>query len=624
MKEETVMKIADTKEGSSLKKATDTKEGSRLRKTTGKKQENAGNAPGAASNLNRRQFLGLAGLAGASVAVAQTLGGCSAGSNAASNPAAGASTTAGINWDEEFDVVVVGTGTAVFGAFAALDAGAESVALLEKLGTFGGAAAFSGGAFWAPMNYVMKDLGLEDNRTDALGYVGLNAESQSTPEIIETYVDNAAGFIDWTVERLGFQWAVLSGAPLYGPQSWQDYTNLPGSREYGRSLTMAGTSVGETASSESYGGPFMWKQLRALVDTEDRIELMLETAANKLYVDDTGAVIGLRAESKGKALNIKAKRGVILGTGGFDHDTEWRKQFLRTPMFNTVALPGNTGDGHRMGLDVGADLGNMNNSYGCPATVAPHLIPEGEKLLDGSFFLNDFFTVFDAPLRRAKPHAIVVNRQGERFGNESAPYAQFNRAFEGWNSDTFTYRNIPAFFIGDASFYQHYLLPGTANDAQIGDIPEGTIVADTLEEIAKKCDIDYEKLMATINEFNRNAKAGIDPVFHRGEHHFDLQTGADFSGRTDLINPCLGPVETPPFYAFGYLPGMLETNGGLKVNAQAQVIARTGEVIPGLYAVGCCASSVFGPGYPGAGTTVAAGAVFSWIAAKDALSARPV
>lgn len=567
--------------------------------------------------LSRRSFLKNAGVLGSTAAVAGVLSACAPSEGSA--PALASSSE--IAWDKEVDFVVVGTGTAIFGAFAALDGGAESVVLLEKLSTFGGAAAFSGGAFWAPMNYVMKEQGLEDNREDAVKYVRLNAESQSTNENIETYVDNASDFIDWTVERLGFQWAVLSGIPLYGPQSWQDYTNLPGSREYGRSLTMAGTNVGETASSDSYGGPFMWKQLRSLVDAEERIELMLDTAASKLHIDEDGAVIGLSVSCDGKTLNIKAKKGVLLGTGGFDHDTEWRKQFLRTPMFNTVALPGNTGDGHRMGLDVGADLGNMNNSYGCSATVAPHLIPEGEALLDGSFFLNDFFTVFDAPLRRAKPNAIVVNRAGERFGNESAPYAQFNRAFEGWNSDTFAYRNIPAYFIGDATFFEHYLLPGSANDAQVGDIPEGTVIADSLEEIAQKCGIDYAKLMVTIQEFNVNAKQGIDPAFHRGEHHFDLQTGADFSGRTDLANPCLGPIESAPFYAFGYLPGMLETNGGLKTNDKAQVINRSGEVIPKLYAVGCCASSIFGPGYPGAGTTVAAGAVYSWIAALDAMVA---
>lgn len=563
--------------------------------------------------LSRRNFLKAAGLVGTSAAAAGLLGGCSsAGDTAVAED--------GITWDSEVDFVVVGTGTAIFSAFAAIGAGAESVALLEKLEAFGGTAAFSGGAFWAPMNYVMKKEGLEDNREDAIGYVKLNAEGQVSDAIIEAYVDSAAPFIDWTVEELGFEWGVLTGAPLYGPQSWQDYTNLPGSREYGRSLTMAGTSVGETASSESYGGPFMWKQLQTLVDNEERIELMLGTTAEKLLTDSTGAVIGVQANQGGEVINIRSQKGVVLGTGGFDHNMEWRKQFLRIPMFNTVSLPGNTGDGHRMGLEIGADLGNMNNSYGCSATVAPHEMPEGDAIVDGSFFLNDFFTVFDAPLRRAKPNAVVVNKEGLRFANESAPYAQFNRAFEGWNNDTFTFANFPAYFIGDATFFEHYLLPGTANDAQVGDIPEGTVIANSLEELANELGINYENLSRTISEFNENAKKGVDPVFHRGEHHFDLQTGADFSGRTDLANSCLGPVETPPFYAYGYLPGMLATNGGLRINEKAQVLDRAGEVIPGLYAVGCCASSVFGPGYPGAGTTVAAGAVFGWLAARDAFA----
>lgn len=564
------------------------------------------------ASLSRRQVI--AGLAG-TVAAASVAGVVAT---------AGAEETSDIVWDKEVDVVVVGTGTSVFAAFAAKDAGAQSVLLVEKSVGFGGTAAYSGGAFWAPNNSLMLAAGYEDSREDAVAYIKANAEGQTTDAIVDAYVDAVPTFVDWVTDYMGIQWGFLSGEPLYGPQSWMDYTDLPGSKAYGRSLTIAGSNVGETASSDNYGGPFMWKVIRGLVDSDDVIELMLETEATHLLTNAEGAVIGVTCVNGDSTINVKAHHGVVLGTGGFDFNPEWRKSYLRTPVFNTVSVPTNTGDGQRMGLEIGAALGNMQNYWGTPATIPPADVPEGDALYDGSVFYNDMFTVFDSPLRRAKPNAIVVNQAGERFGDESASYHHFNRAFEGWDSGAAKPRNYPAFFIGDATFAANYLLPGTANDAQVGDVPEGTVVADTLEELAGILGIDADGLAKTVAEFNEGAKEGVDPRFHRGEHTFDLATGADFSGRTDIANPCLGPVETAPFYGFAYLPGMLGTSGGLVINEKARVLNVAGEEIPHLYACGNCAAGIFGTGYPGAGSTVSAGAVMGWLGARDAMTLEPI
>lgn len=554
------------------------------------------------SRVSRRDFLKQTALVGAGLAAAGAIVGCSK---------AGASAE-GITWDKETDVVVVGSGSAVFAAFAAKDAGA-SVIVLEKSEIFGGAAALSGGAFWVPMNYLMKKDGIEDNRDDAIKYALKNAGGQANPEVLESYIDRAAEFIDWTVEKMGFQWGYLSGVPVYGPKAWMDYSDLPGFRPYGRSLTLGGTTVGVSASAESYGGPFTWKVMREMIDKKDSgIELLLGAEAKELFTNSAGEVIGVLVTGADGETKIHAKKGVILGTGGFDFNDAMREAYLRNPMYTTIAAPTCTGDGHRMGAEIGAEFDNMQSVWCCGGWFEAE--PE-----EGKIRYN--IPQFDAPLYRAKPNAIMVNRHGERFVNESSPYHNFGRGFEVWDSYKFEYRNIPAFFIGDATFRQYYAMPGvpqgTFGHVDDDKMPKGYVVADTLEELATKLGIDAIGLAATVEEFNKNAKAGVDPEFHRGEWSFDIQTGADFTGRTDLVNPCLGPVETPPFYGYRFYPGMLGTSGGLKINAKAQVVNREGEVIPRLYAVGNCCSGVFGSGYPGAGSTVAAGAVMSWIAAED-------
>lgn len=140
-----------------------------------------------------------------------------------------------------------------------------------------------------------------------------------------------------------------------------DYTDLPGFREYGRTLTIAGSNVGVNADADLYGGPFMWKLIREMVEADDVIDLMYETAAKHLIVDESGAVIGVECEGPEGTLRIKSANGVLLGCGGFDHDQVWRSRFLRTPVFNTVSMPACTGDAHKMDLEVGAAQGNMQN-----------------------------------------------------------------------------------------------------------------------------------------------------------------------------------------------------------------------------------------------------------------------
>lgn len=154
-------------------------------------------------------------------------------------------------------------------------------------------------------------------------------------------------------------------------------------------------------------------------------------------------------------------------------------------------------------------------------------------------------------------------------------------------------------------------------------MPAHFVKADTLEELAEKLGIDAAGLAAEITAFNENAAKGVDPVYHRGEKHLDINTTGVMAGsRTDLANPVLAPLATGPFYGAVYVPGTCGTAGGLTINENAQVVNVNGEPIEHLYAVGNCSSGVSGGTYVHGGISLGSGAVMSWVAVNHVLAAK--
>jgi len=528
---------------------------------------------------SRRNFLKKSALMSVGVTAGAALTACSG-----QQAVAGKET---VKWDKEVDVLVVGSGTVAMAAIAAKDAGAEKVLIIEKGPAFGGTSALSGGGMWIPCNYVMAEKGLEDNREDAYKYMVAVTDGQSNDELINAYLDNAPKLIEWLRDKFGFEWAI-------GSSMFNDYYQLPGYRPLGRTVFPA-------KEGKSVGGMGYWQKIREVCDSLG-IEIMLDTAGKKLITNEEGVVIGVYATTVDGEIAIRAKKGVILGTGGFDFNKEMTAAFLRGPIYCSNAVPTNTGDGHIMGMALGADLRNMNESWGLP------FFPLDTDNLKGEADWQTF---------RGKPGAVVVNKHGERIGNEASSYELFQRAFYVWDTGTFEWRNIPAFWICDSTFPEHYPMPGA--NYQMGVVPDWIVKADTLEELCEKLGIDWAGFEATITAFNENAKEGKDPVWHRGEYDFDQGTAGDLTGtRTDLKNNCLAPVEKGPFYGAKYVPGTCGTNGGLRVNGKGQVVNVWGEVIPGLYAIGNTAGSVMGAAYPGGGSTLGAGCVFGMLAGRDA------
>lgn len=549
--------------------------------------------------VDRRSFL--KGSVILAVGATAGLAGCSA------NESGGTGQGASTDWDRECDVLVVGSGTAAIAALAAAEYGAESVIILEKGTVFGGTSALSGGGVGIPLSHIAEEAGVEDNIEDVLAYYKAASGGRAEPAVVESYVANGDEFMIWAEEKFGFTWG-------YTLKMYQDYYEpCEGFLEFGRG-NMSVKEIDGVVNEHIAAG--VWGKFQEQIDGDDKIELMLETAAIELVLDDAGTVIGVVAEQKdGTSLAIGAGKAVVLGTGGFEYDDEMRRQYLPYPLLSATSVATNTGDGHRMGMRIGADLSCMDRNWGLPGFLTTGEDP-AELIANNTIVGN--FSGFDAGMYRGLPGSVVVNAKGERIGNESGAYDVFNRAFGRFDTGEASMANIPAFFICDSSYTSAYKLPG---QTEVGDpIPEFFVSSESLEGLAETLGIDAANLAAEIAEFNENASQGVDPQFNRGGHAFDINTAGVYAGmRTDIPNPVLSPVETGPFYGAVYVPGTFGTCGGLKTDANAQVLAVDGEPIPHLYAVGNCSSGVSGGAYCHGGMTVGSGTVMSWVAVRHAL-----
>jgi 3-oxosteroid 1-dehydrogenase len=179
--------------------------------------------------------------------------------------------------------------------------------------------------------------------------------------------------------------------------------------------------------------------------------------------------------------------------------------------------------------------------------------------------------------------------------------------------------NVPCWMIFDATYRRHYtcggLMPSTvAPDSRVpANVWDNYIFrADTLGALAAKIGVPADALKAEVERNNRHAAAGKDDDFARGGTEYETYNAGDPRVKP---NPCLGPIDTAPYYAVQVDLGDVGSKGGLKANANAQVLGRDGAPIDGLYAVGNAAGSPFGNNYPGGGGTLGPATVFGFIAA---------
>jgi len=547
------------------------------------------------------------------------------------------------DWDYQTDLLVVGAGGA--GMACALTASTEGLDTLvvEKTESYGGTTALSGGVLWIPNNSLMPRAGATDSEDRALTYLKHNIGNRVGEAKLRAFVANAARMLDYLCRHGYLQVLTFEGFPDYRPED-------PGAAGAGRSVepkVFAGRKLGAalpelrarsalapagivgtmselrrlaairsnpiellkawqvfprnlwnrlTRASHMSNGAALAAWLRHGLQKRG-IPLWLNTGLTELIIAD-GTVVGAGVMRDGVRQRIRAARGVVITAGGFEHNPEMRRQFFGTGATSeyTSGSPGNTGDAIRAGLEVGAAVDLMDDAW-----WAPTFMPPGQK---------PQIVIFE----RGKPGNIIVNAAGQRFANEADPYNELVKQMQ--EADRSGPSAIPAYLIFDDTYRNRYplggMMPGITPKRYIDN---GFVTrADTLEALADAVGIDPAGLTATVARFNDMARNGRDEDFHKGDSAFDRFAGDP----TVEPNPCLAPLERPPFYAMKLYPGDLGTKGGLLTNEHAQVVRGDGTVVAGLYAAGNSSASVMGNFYPGAGGTIGPAMTFGYIAAMHA------
>ena len=560
------------------------------------------------------------------------------------------------SWDCEVDVLVVGSGAgAMTAALRAHDRGGRTL-LIEKTGQYGGASAMGSCLLWIPNNHLMTGVGIDDTPEEAWEYLKGTTAGAVSDDRLRAYLDNAPGVLQWLSNRARAEFVAQPAYPDY-------YPRVAGSKPGGRSvepahfdarklgddfllmreqnlqmqvmgrLAMTAVEAQEVLTGQPGGMwlffklmlkyvfdiPFRFRSKRdrnlamgnALIGMlrltlmEREIPLWLNTPARDLISED-GRVVGAIVEKEGRSLRIRAERGVILAAGGFEGNQAMREQYLPGPTRSewTCGNRHNTGDAINMGLKLGAELDLMDDAWWGPVTVAP-----GEDIARMLV------------IEKSLPGGILVNQRGERFVNEGAPYIDIVNAMYAKHSAESPC--IPAYLVFDGTFRKKYICgPMLQASAQpdwmvrkllkVGYLKR----SNTLEGLAAQLGVDAAGLKETVAKNNEYAATGKDVDFQKGDTIYDRYYG---DGKVEP-NPCLAPIEKPPFYAIDALPGELGTKGGLAVDTAARVLTEAGEVIPGLYAIGNCSASVMGRSYPGAGATIGPATTFGYLAATDAMA----
>jgi succinate dehydrogenase/fumarate reductase flavoprotein subunit len=306
--------------------------------------------------------------------------------------------------------------------------------------------------------------------------------------------------------------------------------------------------------------------------------VMTETEVKKLVTDDSGQVIGVIATNAGADLAIKARKGVIITSGGFTRSEEMLKAYNEQAFYcQSLGAPGLTGDGIKMAFALGAAAFNIDEVLGVPGLTLP-----------GKIAATYAFWTFGTA------NALMINKDGRRFVNEYG--------FYDWkNTELLKQPDRYCFSFFDAATRDAapgMLVMGFSEDLE-QEVADGIVLkADTLAELAEKMGVPADRFEATVAKFNEDAAAGVDTEYGRALF--------------------LTPLETAPFYAFQTFPTMFDTMGGLKINENAQVVDVWGNVIPRLYAAPMAAGGVMGENYPGSGSSLNAGMTFGLIAGKHA------
>jgi succinate dehydrogenase/fumarate reductase flavoprotein subunit len=464
-----------------------------------------------------------------------------------------------IKWDEEADVVVVGYGFAGSSvAITAHDAGAK-VLLLEKAPE-----QYKGGNSRVSANIVFWPDNVEKAKTYFKALAGPYMDNISE-EMVDVWATEMHANRAW-LEGLGMKPVNVGGAE-YPELAGSDCVQMLVHSDGPAATPAAGTGGFSLAKPSSpLGGERLWKHLTEPALETRNIRRFYETAAVNL-IQENDAVVGVVAERNGKRISIKANRAVVLTCGGFENNGTMIRTYLTgLPHIYPVGTPYNTGDGIRMGIEVGAELWHMNNIAGPEFFFkAPEIevsrwinIPHVDSYL---FVAGDGnrFTAEGTPCMGADRHGKVKLHGMWRQQPAPVPiYLIFDETFRKAGS------------IGE-SFACWDVSHGNVYDwsaDNMREVEKGWIKqAGTIRELAALVNLAPETLENTVARFNTFAKDGKD---------------ADFGREPKYI----AALAQGPFYAMELTPSFVNTQGGPRRNKDGQVIGMSGKPIPRLYSAG--------------------------------------
>ncbi len=529
-----------------------------------------------------------------------------------------------------------------------------SVVLVEKAPHYGGSTARSGGGVWIPNNSVLKGDGVLDTPEAARTYLTSIIGDDVAPERIDTYLDRGPEVLDFILNNSPLRLAWVTDYADYYPEApggrlggrsvepkpfdlrvlgseadklepgyakapvnmvvkqsdyrWLNLLQRPHTKGIRRSIRVAMRMFVAKARGQhsvGMGRALVAAMRKGLIDAG--VPVWLETPMTGLVTEGSGRderVVGITVTRDGEEMTLRARLGVVMGSGGFEHNQEMRDKYQRQPIPTawSVGAAANTGEGIEYMEKLGAGLSFMEDAWWGPSILLPR----------GPWF---------ALAERSLPCSFMVNSRGERFMNESLPYVEAgHRMYGGENGQgEGPGENVPAWIVFDQEYKNRYLFAGLQAKQPLPKkwlATENFHKADSLAELAELIGVPAGALEKTTERFNGFAVKGTDEDFSRGVSGYDHYYGDP----TNKPNPSLGPVRKAPFYAAKMVPGDLGTKGGADTDVHGRVLREDGSVIHGLYAAGNASSPVMGHTYAGPGATIGPALVFGYLAVENMLA----
>ena len=489
------------------------------------------------------------------------------------------------------DVIVVGGGNAgLSAAMAAQDGGAQAL-LLEKAPKElrGGNSYFTGGLFRFAFQgiddiaSVIHDLSEGERAMVDVGSYPTRAyyedvmrvtEGLSDPLLLEVLVGQSLPTMQWLAGK-GVRWILAMGRQSFKVDNkFKFFGNLV--------VEAVGGGVGlsdmEFAAAEKMG-----------------VQTVYDTKAVRLLTDRMGRVTGLTVRGPEGFQDIETS-AVVLACGGFEANAEMRTRYLGAgwELAKVRGVPYNTGDGHRMALDIGAlPYGHWSGAHACAWDYgAP---PYGDRKITDLFQKHSY------------PYSVIVNIDGERFVDEGADYRNYTYAKYG--REILKQPQRAAFQIFDQKTVRLQ-----REEYRIKEVTKAT--ADTIETLADRLGVDRAGLVRTVREYNEACQPG--------EFNPSVLDNVHTEGITPPKSNWALPLDSPPYEGYAVTCGITFTFGGLRVDSRAQALDTEHRTIPGLYAAGEILGGLFYHNYPG-GAGLMAGAVFgrrAGLSAAEDLRAR--